>query len=159
YRAIEFLLGNKSPQMLAVHKDRPEAHAWLSTILHSPSIYDEYLRLLARRGLPVPSERVDRDWSQPYRPHDGVMAVFKTIYEHPDQWWDAYEMAEKLLDVEQYFQMWRFRHLKTVHRIIGLKTGTGGSSGVEFLRKALDLVFFPELWDVRTLIEGPREAG
>lgn len=159
YRAIEFLLGNKSPQMLSVHKDRPEAHAWLEEILNSPSIYDEFLRYMARRGLPVPPERLERDWRQPYEAHDGVMAVFKTVYEHPDQWWDAYEMAEKLLDVEQYFQMWRFRHLKTVHRIIGLKQGTGGSSGVEFLRRALDLVFFPELWNVRTLIEDRRAAA
>ncbi len=159
YRAIEFLLGNKSPRSLEVHKDRPEAYEFLKGILERPSIYDEYLRLLARRGLPVPKDRVERDWSQPYEPSEGVRAVFKTIYENPDKWWDAYEMAEKLLDVEQYFQMWRFRHLKTVHRIIGLKTGTGGSSGVEFLRRALDLVFFPELWDVRTLIEGPRAPG
>lgn len=159
YRAIEFLLGNKSPRSLEVHKDRPEAYEFLKGILERPSIYDEYLRLLARRGLPVPKDRVERDWSQPYEPSEGVRAVFKTIYENPDKWWDAYEMAEKLLDVEQYFQMWRFRHLKTVHRIIGLKTGTGGSSGVEFLRRALDLVFFPELWDVRTLIEGPHAPG
>ncbi len=159
YRAIEFLLGNKSPRSLEVHKDRPEAYEFLKGILERPSLYDEYLRLLARRGLPVPKDRVERDWSLPYESSEGVEAVFKTIYENPDKWWDAYEMAEKLLDVEQYFQMWRFRHLKTVHRIIGLKKGTGGSSGVEFLRRALDLVFFPELWDVRTLIEGPRAPG
>ncbi|MGP1273661.1 MAG: tryptophan 2,3-dioxygenase [Phycisphaerales bacterium] len=159
YRAIEFLLGNKSPRSLEVHKDRPEAYTFLKETLERPSIYDEFLRLLARRGLPVPKERVERDWSQPYEAHEGVKAVFKTVYENPDKWWDAYEMAEKLLDVEQYFQMWRFRHLKTVHRIIGLKTGTGGSSGVEFLKRALDLVFFPELWDVRTLIEPPASAA
>jgi tryptophan 2,3-dioxygenase len=159
YRAIEFLLGNKSPRSLEVHKDRPEAYEFLKGILERPSLYDEYLRLLSRRGLPVPQDRVERDWSQPYEPSESVEAVFKTIYENPEKWWDAYEMAEKLLDVEQYFQMWRFRHLKTVHRIIGLKKGTGGSSGVEFLRRALDLVFFPELWDVRTLIDGPRAPG
>jgi tryptophan 2,3-dioxygenase len=159
YRAIEFLLGNKSPRSLEVHKDRPEAYEFLKGILERPSLYDEYLRLLSRRGLPVPQDRVERDWSQPYEPSESVEAVFKTIYENPDKWWDAYEMAEKLLDVEQYFQMWRFRHLKTVHRIIGLKKGTGGSSGVEFLKRALDLVFFPELWDVRTLIDGPRAPG
>lgn len=158
YRAIEFLLGNKSAPMLAVHKDRPDAHAFLEAILRSPSVYDEFLRLLARRGLPVPAQCVERDWSTPYQPHDGVVAVFKTIYENPSKWWDAYEMCEKLVDVEQQFQQWRFRHLKTVHRIIGLKKGTGGSSGVEFLRRALDQIFFPELWDVRTQIDAPAGA-
>ena len=115
---------------------------------------DEFLRHLARRGLPVPPERLDRDFSAPYEAHPGVVAVFRTVYGDPDRWWDGYEMAEKLVDVEERFQLWRFRHMKTVERIIGYKRGTGGSSGVGFLRAALDLTFFPELLDVRTEI-GP----
>lgn len=153
YRMIEFLLGNKDAPAVEVHKSRGPDYERLLALLRAPSLYDEFLRYIHRRGLPVPAERVERDWTLPYEPHPGVMAAFKTIYENTEQWWDLYEMSEKLVDVEQQFQLWRFRHMKTVHRIIGLKTGTGGSSGVAFLRKALDQVFFPELWDVRTLIE------
>ena len=152
YRALEFVLGNKSAEILRVYEYDPKAHAFLDGLLRRPSLYDEFLRHLSRRGLPVPKPRVERDWSEPYERHAGVTAVFKTIYESTDQWWDAYEMCEKLMDVEEYFQLWRFRHMKTVERIIGHKPGTGGSSGVHFLRQALDLVFFPELIDVRTEI-------
>ena len=155
YRKIEFLLGNKHAGMIEVHRHDPAAVAELTALLERPSLYDEFLRHLARRGLPVPAEDVERDWREP-RPEGGskaVVAVFKTVYENPGTWWDVYEMAEKLMDVEQAFQQWRFRHMKTVHRIIGLKRGTGGSSGVTFLRRMLDHVFFPELWDVRTEIE------
>lgn len=152
YRALEFTLGNKNPDMIRVFDYDPAIHDWLKAILERPSLYDEFLRYLARRGLPVPTEKVERDWSQPYERSDAVTAVFKTVYENRDQYWDAYEMAEKLVDLEENFQLWRFRHMKTVERIIGFKTGTGGSSGVGFLKKALDLTFFPEVFDVRTLL-------
>ncbi|MGO9829368.1 MAG: tryptophan 2,3-dioxygenase [Myxococcaceae bacterium] len=156
YRAVEFLLGNKDSKALLPHRHTPEVHAWLTELLLAPSLYDEFLRHLARRGLPVPPERVARDFSLPYEPHPGVTAVFRTIYEAPERYWDGYEMAEKLVDVEQRFQLWRFRHLLTVKRIIGGRPGTGGSSGVPFLKRALDLTFFPELWDVRTELQAPR---
>ena len=152
YRALEFMLGNKSAELLRVYEYDPQAHAYLESLLRRPSLYDEFLRYLARRGLPLPQEKVERDWSEAYERHAGVTAVFKTIYKGTDKWWDAYEMCEKLVDVEEYFQLWRFRHMKTVERIIGHKQGTGGSSGVNFLKKALDLTFFPELIDVRTEI-------
>jgi tryptophan 2,3-dioxygenase len=152
YRALEFMLGNKSPELVEVFRHDPATHAWLTDLLKRPSLYDEFLRYLQRRGLPVPKERVERDWTQPYERHAGVTAVFKSIYEGTSEWWDAYEMCEKLVDVEEYFQLWRFRHMKTVERIIGYKKGTGGSSGVNFLKKALELTFFPELIDVRTEI-------
>ncbi len=152
YRAVEFLLGNKHAATLDVFRYDAPMHAELSQLLRTPSLYDEYLRHLARRGLPVPGECIERDWSQPYVRHPDLVAVFKTIYDDPETWWDAYEMAEKLVDVEESFQLWRFRHLKTVERIIGYKTGTGGSSGVGFLKRALEHTFFPELIDVRTVI-------
>ncbi|HEV2110955.1 MAG TPA: tryptophan 2,3-dioxygenase family protein [Gammaproteobacteria bacterium] len=152
YRALEFMLGNKVPELTQVFRHDPATHAWLTDLLQRPSLYDEFLRYLKRRGLPVPKERVERDWTQPYERHPGVTQVFKQIYEGTGEWWDAYEMCEKLVDVEEYFQLWRFRHMKTVERIIGYKTGTGGSSGVNFLKKALELTFFPELIDVRTEI-------
>ncbi len=155
YRAVEFLLGNKDAKALLPHRHTPDVHAWLERLLREPSLYDEFLRHLARRGLPVPPERVERDFSLPYERHPGVVAVFRTIYETPDQYWDGYEMAEKLVDVEQRFQLWRYRHMLTVKRIIGLRPGTGGSSGVPFLERALDVVFFPELWDVRTELRPP----
>ena len=152
FRAIEFLLGNKNPRMLEVHRHDPAIHAWLKELMERPSLYDEFLRLLARRGLPVPPECVERDWSQPYRKHDGVVAAFKVIYEDPRTHWDAYDMCEKLVDVEENFQLWRFRHIKTVERVIGFKRGTGGTAGVSFLKKTLDAALFPELLEVRTEI-------
>ncbi len=155
YRALEFLLGNKQAALLDVFRYDAATHAELSRLLHAPSLYDEYLRHLARRGLPVPAVCVERDWSQPYVRNPDLVPVFKTIYDDPDGWWDAYEMAEKLVDVEESFQLWRFRHLKTVERTIGNKPGTGGSSGVGFLKRVLDHRFFPELIDVRTVI-GPK---
>jgi tryptophan 2,3-dioxygenase len=155
YRAVEFLLGNKDEKALLAHRHTPEVHAWLQKLLDEPSLYDEFLRHLARRGLPIPQERVERDFSLPYEGHPGVVRVFRTIYEAPDAYWDGYEMAEKLVDLEQRFQLWRFRHMLTVKRIIGGRPGTGGSSGVPFLKRALDVVFFPELWDVRTELQGP----
>ena len=152
YRQIEFLLGNKDANALRVFKDRPEEQSALAETLHSPSLYDEFLRFLARRALPVPQESIDRLWQDPYTARDGVRDVFKIIYENPSAHWDAYEMAEKLVDVEEQFSLWRYRHMLTVERVIGHKTGTGGSSGGSFLRKALEIRLFPELWDVRTEI-------
>ena len=152
YRAIEFLLGNKQAALVDVFRYDAAIHAELSTLLQAPSLYDEFLRHLARRALPVPATCVERDWSQPYTRNPDLVPVFKTIYDDPEHWWDAYEMAEKLVDVEESFQLWRFRHLKTVERTIGYKPGTGGSSGVAFLRRALEHQFFPELIDVRTVI-------
>jgi tryptophan 2,3-dioxygenase len=152
YRAIEFLLGNKHAAMVEVFRHDPEAHAELDALLRAPSLYDEFLRLLARRGLPVPADCLERDFTQPYVRHPDLVPAFKAIYDDPPRWWDAYDLCEKLVDVEEGFQLWRFRHLKTVERIIGHKAGTGGSSGVAFLKRALDQSFFPELIDVRTVI-------
>src|SRR5438128_5036854 len=152
YRAIEFLLGNKSAASLEVFRHDAATFAELEALLRAPSLYDEFLRHLARRGLPVPPACIDRDFTQPYRRNPELVPVLKTIYDNPKAWWDAYDMCEKLVDVEEGFQLWRFRHLKTVERIIGHKSGTGGSSGVPFLKKALEHTFFPELIDVRTAI-------
>lgn len=155
YRGIEFALGNKDANSIKPHAHDPVIHGWLEARLGQPSLYDEFLRWLARHGHDVPQDRVERDFTQPYQKHPGVMAVFQKVYENPDDHWDAYEMCEKLVDVEERFQLWRFRHMKTVQRIIGFKQGTGGSSGVAFLEKALKLTFFPELWDVRTELKPP----
>ncbi len=154
YRALEFLLGNKQAALVEVFRYDEAIHAELTALLVAPSLYDEFLRHLARRGLPVPERCLDRDWTQPYTRDADLVPVFKSIYDEPERWWDAYEMAEKLVDVEESFQLWRFRHMKTVERTIGHKVGTGGSSGVGYLKRALDQAFFPELIDVRTEI-GP----
>ncbi len=152
YRTVEFLLGNKNPAMLEVFAHDPALHEQLAADLAAPSLYDEFLRWLARHGYPVPGDRVERDWAQPYEPSEGVVEVFAAIYADPEHSWEAYETAEELVDVEESFQLWRFRHVKTVERIIGGKRGTGGSSGVGFLRRALELTFFPELHSVRSRI-------
>jgi tryptophan 2,3-dioxygenase len=152
YRTAEFLLGNKTPGMLAVFAHDPPAAAALEADLRAPSLYDELLRYLARAGHDVPVDRVERDWSEPYRSSPGVVEVFRLIYARPADHWPAYETAEELVDVEEAFQLWRFRHVKTVERVIGNKPGTGGSSGMAFLRRALDLTFFPELIEVRSHI-------
>jgi tryptophan 2,3-dioxygenase len=152
YRAIEFLLGNKNAAILDVFRHDAVMHAELDALLRAPSLYDEFLRHLARRGLPVPQAVLDRDVTQPYVRDPALVPVFREIYADPQRWWDAYDMCEKLVDVEEAFQLWRFRHMKTVERIIGYKPGTGGSSGVGFLRRALEQSFFPELIDVRTVI-------
>jgi tryptophan 2,3-dioxygenase len=158
YRAIEFLLGNKSAALLEVFRHDSATLAALEELLRAPSLYDEFLRHLARRGLPVPRACLERDFTRGYARNAELVAVFKTIYGYPEQWWDAYDMCEKLVDIEESFQLWRFRHLKTVERIIGHKPGTGGSSGAAFLKKALDHAFFPELIDVRTAIgEQPQD--
>ncbi len=150
YREVEFLLGNKDPDILEVFSYNPPVRARLKSVLESPGLYDEFLRYLGRRGYAIPATVVERDWSQPYVESPQVIAVFKDIYEATEGNWDAYNMCEKLIDLEVNFQLWRFRHMKTVERIIGYKPGTGGSSGVAFLRKALDIQFFPELYSVRT---------
>jgi tryptophan 2,3-dioxygenase len=152
-REIEFILGNKDADHLRVFDYDPELQNHLRETLESPGIYDEFLRYLARKGYPVPADRIERDWSEPYDQHPGVVDMFKKVYEDPANHWEVYDMCEKLVDVEENFQLWRFRHLKTVERIIGFKRGTGGSSGVGFLKKALDFRLFPELIEVRTYIE------
>jgi tryptophan 2,3-dioxygenase len=159
YRAIEFALGNKDEHHLEPHRNNPEAHADLTTRLCRPSLYDEFLRYLARRGHQIPADRLERDFTQPYEASEAVGAVFRRIYENSTRYWSEYDMCEKLVDVEERFQLWRFRHLTTVKRIIGFRRGTGGSSGVPFLEKALKLVFFPELWSVRTDLQLPADAG
>ncbi|MFI7547063.1 tryptophan 2,3-dioxygenase [Actinoplanes sp. NPDC049599] len=152
YRAVEFLLGNKDSRMLSVFDDDPAARELLEAALAAPTVYDEFLRYLARHGHDVPAELLKRDVTQPYRYHEELVPVFTRIYENADAHWEAYEACEEFVDLEENFQLWRFRHLKTVERTIGFKAGTGGSSGVAFLRKALDLTFFPELYAVRTEI-------
>ena len=152
FRAIEFLLGNKKGPLVELQRHDPPAFQYLKKLLESPSLYDEFLRYLARQGLAVPAERVARDWSQPYERHAGVVSVFKAIYEDTEHHWAEYDMCEKLVDVEENFLLWRFRHVKTVERIIGFKKGTGGTAGVPFLRKTLEVSLFPELIDVRTEI-------
>jgi len=152
YRAIEFLLGNKNAAILDVFRHDASVLTGLEALLRAPSLYDEFLRHLARRGLAVPRATLERDVTQPYARNPDLVPVFREIYTDPARWWDAYDMCEKLVDVEEAFQLWRFRHMKTVERIIGYKPGTGGSSGVAFLRRALEHSFFPELIDVRTVI-------
>lgn len=152
YRAVEFALGNKHAGMLKVHEQDPQVHALLTQILEAPSIYDEFLRGLARRGYAIPEDLLTRDVTKAHVSHPGLVEVFFDIYAHAGDHWDVYEACEELVDLEDNFQLWRFRHLKTVQRTIGMKTGTGGSSGVGFLQKALDLTFFPELYAVRTEI-------
>ncbi len=150
YRLVEFLLGNRQRAMLAVHRHTPAVHAELASELERPSLYDEAIRLLARRGLAVARDCIERDWSRPYRCHPSVLQAWAAIYRDAGRNWDLYELAEDLVDLEDWFRQWRFRHVTTVERIIGHKTGTGGSSGVSYLKRALDVVCFPELWQVRT---------
>jgi len=152
YRLVEFRLGAKDAEMLLAHRHDPVVHAKLSAALTEPSLYDEALRLLARRGHPVPKEVLDRDFSQPYVSNPRVRDIWLSIYRQSQEHFDLYELAEELVDVEDWFQQWRFRHVKTVERIIGHKPGTGGSSGVGYLKTALERSFFPELWEVRTYL-------
>jgi tryptophan 2,3-dioxygenase len=150
YRKLEFLLGNKNADNIKVFAHDKTIHDDLKHTLESPSLYDEFLQYLARHGYDIPAECLDRDWSRPHTRNEALVETFRQIYRNPKQHWEAYEMCEKLVDVEEYFQLWRFRHLKTVERIIGFRQGTGGSSGVGFLRQALELTFFPELLASRT---------
>lgn len=152
YRMVEFLLGNKHADMLRVFEHDPVAHERLRAVFEAPGLYDEYLRYLARRGHPVPAELLARDLTQPWRSQPSLLPVFKRIYEDTANFWPEYHLSEELVDIEEAFQLWRFRHMKTVERIIGFRPGTGGSSGVAFLRKALEQSFFPELIEVRTIL-------
>jgi tryptophan 2,3-dioxygenase len=150
YRLMEFGLGNKNADMIRVHQRNPEDYARLKRALHAPSLYDEVLRLLSRRGYGIPQELLDRDFSQPYVSSKAVTGAWLGVYHNADKDWDLYELAEGLVDLDHRFQLWRFQHMKTVERIIGHKPGTGGTSGVSYLAKALELRFFPELWQART---------
>jgi tryptophan 2,3-dioxygenase len=152
YRAVEFILGNKNEHMLKVFSSDQAGLAMLSELLDQPSVYDAFLRFLARRGLEIPAEVLQRDVRQPWVMQPALIPAFRSIYDAVDRTYDLYEACESLVDVEDNFQFWRFRHLRVVQRTIGFKTGTGGSSGVRFLQKALDLTFFPELYAVRTEI-------
>lgn len=153
YRAVEFTLGNKNAAMLRVFSADPAAHALVQQALEAPSLYDEFLRMLARSGYPIPPEVLERDVTTAWTFTPELVPIFAGIYADPQAHWAAYETCEELVDLEDNFQLWRFRHLKTVERIIGFKTGTGGSSGVPFLQRALQLTFFPELFAVRTEIK------
>ena len=165
YRELEFLLGNKNEDLLLVHGDDAVVHDRLSAVLHAPSLYDELLHLLARRGFAIPTTHLERDWSLPYEASEAVEDAWLAVYSDVDAHWDLYALAEKITALEYYLQEWRFKHMKTVARVIGQKMGTGGSSGVNYLVKALNLSFFPELWSMRTRLvareEGPNyaEAG
>ncbi len=158
FRLAECMLGLKNPQALEFQKGHTKAYEALEAAIKSPSLYDEFLRLLSRRGLPVPAEVLERDVSQSYEPCEALLPVFKTIYENTSKYWDLYEMCEKLVDVDEQWGLWRFRHVKVVERIIGFKRGTGGTDGVNYLRSIVDRRFFPELWDVRTVLE-PSPVG
>jgi len=150
YRCIEFALGNKNAAMLKPHAHRPELLAQVDAAYRAPSLYDEALRLLARQGLPVPADRLARDWTEPYTASDGVEAAWLSVYRDPHAHWDLYQLGEKLTDIEDAFRLWRFRHVTSVERVIGFKRGTGGTGGVSYLRKMLDVVLFPEIWKLRT---------
>jgi tryptophan 2,3-dioxygenase len=152
YRELEFILGNKNPAMLAVHQVAPEQHALLERELHMPSIYDEAVKLLARSGLAISPERLDADPTRATSHDDSVLAAWLAVYRDPEHHWALYELAEKLVDLETAFRTWRFRHVSTVERIIGFKAGTGGTAGVSYLRKMLDVVLFPELFALRTAL-------
>jgi tryptophan 2,3-dioxygenase len=152
YREVEFLLGNKNADMVKVFAHDESAQAALEELLHEPSLYDEFLAHLSRQGYAVPERLLDRDWSQPHTTDPDLVEVFAGVYASPAEHWGVYETCEELVDIEDNLQLWRFRHLKTVERTIGLRTGTGGTSGASFLRRVLDLSFFPELYAVRTAL-------
>ena len=150
YRCIEFALGNKNGAMLQPHAHRPDLLAQVQAAYESPSLYDEALRLLSRRGLSVPQDHVERDWTQPYVESDDVERAWLVVYRDTKQYFDLYQLGEELTDLEDAFRLWRFRHVTTVERVIGFKRGTGGTGGVSYLRKMLDVVLFPEIWKLRT---------
>jgi tryptophan 2,3-dioxygenase len=150
YRCIEFKLGNKNAAMLKPHAHRPDILERVEAVWRAPSLYDESLRLLARRGLQIPSSHLQRDWTQAYEPSDEVEQAWLVAYRDPKAYWDLYQLGEELTDLEDTFRLWRFRHVTTVERVIGFKRGTGGTSGVGYLRKMLDVVLFPEIWKLRT---------
>jgi tryptophan 2,3-dioxygenase len=150
YRCIEFSLGNKNKAMLSPHRHAPDRLAQVEAAWRAPSLYDQALRLLARRGLALPASHTERDWTQPYAASDEVESAWLAVYRDPTTYWDLYQLGEELTDLEDAFRLWRFRHVTTVERIIGFKRGTGGTSGVGYLRQMLDVVLFPELWKLRT---------
>jgi tryptophan 2,3-dioxygenase len=150
YRCIEFAMGNKKAAMLEPHRHAPHRLAQVEAAWRAPSLYDEALRLLARRGLPVPASHTERDWTQSYPASDDVEAAWLVVYRDPTAYWDLYQLGEELTDLEDAFRLWRFRHVTTVERVIGFKRGTGGTGGVSYLRKMLDTVLFPEIWKLRT---------
>ncbi|MES2927954.1 MAG: tryptophan 2,3-dioxygenase [Pseudomonadota bacterium] len=150
YRCIEFSMGNKNRAMLKPHEHRADLLALVQAAYEAPSLYDEALRLLARRGLAVPASHTERDWTQPYVENDAVEQAWLTVYRNPEKHWDLYQLGEELTDLEDAFRLWRFRHVTTVERVIGFKRGTGGTGGVSYLRKMLDVVLFPEIWKLRT---------
>ncbi len=150
YRCIEFSLGNKNAAMLKPHAHRPDLLAHVQAAFEAPSLYDEALRLLARRGMAVPASHLARDWTQPYCASEGVEQAWLQVYRAPKEHWDLYQLGEELTDLEDAFRLWRFRHVTTVERVIGFKRGTGGTGGVSYLRKMLDVVLFPEIWTLRT---------
>ncbi len=150
YRCIEFMLGNKNAALRQPHLHRPDLLAQVDAAWQAPSLYDESLRLLARRGIAVPGSHAERDWTQPYVASDGVEQAWLVVYRDPKDHWDLYQLGEELTDLEDAFRLWRFRHVTTVERVIGFKRGTGGTGGVSYLRKMLDVVLFPEIWSLRT---------
>ncbi|WP_420820474.1 tryptophan 2,3-dioxygenase [Rhodoferax lacus] len=150
YRCIEFSLGNKNAAMLQPHAHSPERLALVTAAFEAPSLYDEALKLLARRGIAVPPSHVQRDWTQPYAASADVEQAWLQVYRNPEQHWDLYQLGEELTDLEDAFRLWRFRHVTTVERVIGFKRGSGGTGGVSYLRKMLDVVLFPEIWTLRT---------
>jgi tryptophan 2,3-dioxygenase len=150
YRCIEFRLGNKNAAMLKPHEHNAGRLEMVRAAYEAPSLYDEALRLLARRGLPVPASHLERDWTQPYPASKEVEHAWLKVYRDPRNHWDLYELGEELTDLEDAFRLWRFRHVTTVERVIGFKRGTGGTGGVSYLRKMLDVVLFPEIWTLRT---------
>lgn len=159
YRELEFLLGLKRADLILVHDDNADAKKQLTDVLNAPSLYDEVLQALARSGLAIPDDRLNRNWAEQYEASEAVEQAWLSVYTNPDEHWDMYMLGEKVTALEYYFQEWRFKHMKTVSRVIGHKHGTGGSSGVNYLVKALDLSFFPELWAMRTNMTAPREGG
>ena len=152
YRVLEFLLGNKNPVLARPHAHHPARYAEVMAALEAPSIYDESLRLVARRGFAIDAAVTERDWREPYRANASVLEAWRRIYAAPKAHWDLYQLAEKLVDIEDSFRQWRYRHVTTVQRIIGFKQGTGGTSGVGYLQSVLQLELFPELWQVRTYL-------
>ena len=152
YREIEFVLGNRNPAMLRPHAHRPEVHDRLAAELSRPSLYDAAVRFVAGSGVELPGEALVRDLAAPHRLDDRIVVMWQRVYEQPERWWSQYELAEKLVDVEDYFRRWRFNHVTTVERVIGFKRGTGGTGGVSYLQRMLSVELFPDLWRVRTLL-------
>lgn len=152
YRQIEYMVGNRNRVMLRPHEHKPEIFEQLQSELAIPSLYDEALKLLTRHNFALPDDLLNRDFSATHQPHDAVLSAWQSVYQQPDKYWPLYELAEKLVDFEDYFRRWRFNHVTTVERVIGFKRGTGGTNGVSYLRRMLDVVLFPELWSVRTVL-------